>query len=269
MECTETYDNCISLGWFCGTASSLSQLGLRSFSGPFDWCLSDFQAVVNQIDNEFADFLKKDNLEMVNKNPKVFRDRKYNFYYNHDVKENFENEYDNIYAKYTRRIERFIKKLKSPTCFFRAVRSEEEIRFIANNKADIENILKRYNDKNAIVYIVLNNMSSLPDSIRWFRLTLEQYIKKTYDMRIMFERSEELLYFCKGLLKTEQIELNRKYDVQKNGQKAAIAEIDYYVRNDINGIDTKILSMIKLQDNESFYIFGGGAIWYSPISLFD
>lgn len=30
------YDNCISLGWFCGTASSLSKLGLRNFSEPFD-----------------------------------------------------------------------------------------------------------------------------------------------------------------------------------------------------------------------------------------
>lgn len=35
------YDNCISLGSMCGTASSLSMLGLRNHAGPFDWCISD------------------------------------------------------------------------------------------------------------------------------------------------------------------------------------------------------------------------------------
>ncbi len=43
------FDNCISLGWFCGIASSMSQLGLRSVSGPFDWCYSDYWAVLTQM----------------------------------------------------------------------------------------------------------------------------------------------------------------------------------------------------------------------------
>lgn len=31
------FDSFISLGFFCGTAASMSGHGLRSFSGPFDW----------------------------------------------------------------------------------------------------------------------------------------------------------------------------------------------------------------------------------------
>lgn len=89
MEQIEQYDNYVSLGWFCGTAGSLSRLGLRNFSGPFDWYCSDFDSVINQIDNEFIDFMNKKNLEVVENKPTVFIDKKYNFYCNHDIKENF------------------------------------------------------------------------------------------------------------------------------------------------------------------------------------
>lgn len=250
------YDSCISLGWFCGTASSLSKLGLRNFSGPFDWYCSDFDSVINQIDNEFKDFMKKENLEIVDNNPKIFIDKKYNFYYNHDIKENFEMEYNVIYDKYIRRAQRFIENIKNPTCFFRAIRSEKEIEYIVNNTDYIENTLKRYNSRNVIIYMLLNSMTVLPNNLKWFRLTLEQYNKKIYEMRNMFRQSEELLLFCETLLKTEQIELNKRYDIEKNKLLDFVAEVDYYVRNDIGGIDKKIAVILNLQNNEPFYLWG-------------
>ena len=254
----EYYDNCLSLGWFCGIASSLSKLGLRNFSGPFDWYFSDFDSVINQIDNEFIDFMKKENLEIIENKPAEFRDKKYNFYCNHDIKENFDKEYADIYNKYTKRAKRFIESIKNPTCFFRAVRSEKEIEYIVNNADYIESILKRYNSNNSIVYILLNGMSSLPNNFRWFRLILDQYISKTHEMRNMFNQSMELMQFCKTLLKPEQMSLNKKFDNQQNGQKARAAEINYYVTNDIDGVDKKILNIFNIQNRESFYIWGGG-----------
>lgn len=254
----EQYDNCLSLGWFCGTASSMSKLGLRNFSGPFDWYFSDFDSVINQIDNEFIDFMKKENLEVIENKPNEFRDKKYNFLCNHDIKENFDKEYDAIYDKYIKRAKRFIESIKNPTCFFRAVRSEKEIEYIINHADYIERILKRYNSNNAIVYIVLNYMRSLPNNLKWFRLMTDEYIGKTYEMRNMFNESKELLQFCKTLLKPEQIQLNRKFDNQQNGQTAGAAEVNYYISNDIDGVDQKILDMLDLQNNESFYIWGGG-----------
>lgn len=254
----EKFDNCFSLGWFCGTASSLSKLGLRNFSGPFDWYFSDFDSVINQIDKEFIDFMKKENLEIIDNNSKAFRDIKYNFYCNHDIKKNFETEYIDIYNKYIRRAKRFTENIKNPTCFFRAVRSDKEIDYIVNNSDYIEKILKKYNPSNSIVYILLNNMNSLPTNFKWFRLSLDQYICKTYEMRNMFNQSEELSQFCKTLLRSDQIELNKRYDIKQNGQKSAAAEVNYYVCNNIDGIDKKIVNVFNLQNDEPFYIFGGG-----------
>lgn len=267
MEQIGRFDNCFSLGWFCGTASSLSQLGLRSFSGPFDWYFSDFSSVLNQIDKEFTDFMKKENLEVTDNNLLVFKDTKYNFYCNHDIKENFEIEYLNIYNKYRKRADRFLESIKNPTCFFRAVRTETEVKYIIKNVDYIEDILKRYNSENSIVYILLRDMDPLPSNLKWFRLTSKEYIGKVYEMRNMFGQSKELLQFCKTLLSLEKIKSNKKFDFQKYGQMAAINEVDYYIYNDIDGIDKKISAAFNLQSDELFYIWGGGNMVFHYIAI--
>lgn len=265
MEQMKAYENCLSLGWFCGTASSLSKLGLRSFAGPFDWFFSDLDAIINQIDNEFIDFMIRENLEINVNKPTEFKDKKYNFYCNHDIKFNFDKEYAEIYEKYIKRAKRFIENIKKPTCFFRAVRSEKEIDYIIHNADYIENVLKRYNSSNSIVYIILNGMSSLPNNFRWFRLTIEQYIGKTYELRNMFNQSEELLQFCKTLLKPEQISQNKEFDNLKNGQKAGADEVNYHISNDIDGIDKKIIDLFNLQNGEYIYIWGKGESYGIPL----
>lgn len=127
------FDHCISLGWFCGTASALSKLGLRSRSGPFDWCFSYFWAVMDQIKNGFKEFMRRENLRKDEDKIKNFSDIKYGFYYNHDIKISFEQEYPAIFDKYMRRIDAFMKMIKHPTVFFRCVRDEEEIKYINEN----------------------------------------------------------------------------------------------------------------------------------------
>lgn len=256
------FDQCVSLGYACGTAAAMSKNGLRSFSGPFDWMFSDLHSVIEQIDNEFIDFMKKENLEIVDDHPKAFRDKKWGFFCNHDiiVKENFEIEYAAIYAKYNRRADRFLENIKKPTCFFRMVRSEEEIGYIVDHVRYIEGVLKRYNPKNSIVYILLDGMSPLPNDLKHFRVPIRQdVIGNFYEMRTMFDQAEGgLLQFCKTLLSTEQIDLNIEYDLQKNGHRTLAGEVDYYVRNDIDGIDIKLLNMLGSRDDEAFYIWGGG-----------
>ncbi|MCM1024840.1 MAG: hypothetical protein NC432_00250 [Roseburia sp.] len=56
----------------------------------------------------------------------------------------------------------------------------------------------------------------------------------------MFNQSEELSQFCETLLGLDQIELNKRYDIEQNGQKAAAAEVNHYVCNNIDGIDKKL-----------------------------
>lgn len=258
LNYVEEYNYCVSLGWYCGTASSLAKLGLRNFSGPFDWCHSHLESVITQIDNEFKDFMRKENLEINDKTLKTFDDKKYQFCFKHDMKESLELEYTDIYTKYNKRIKRFLENIKSPTCFFRAVRSEREIEYIINNTDYIESVLKRYNPKNSIVYILLNGMKSLPNNLSWFRLTLKGYSGDVYEMRTMFDHSKELLEFCNTVLCTEQIDSNIKYDLHKDGHRAGFYEVCYYLRNNIDGLDKKILNMIHLHTNEIFYIWGGG-----------
>ena len=260
------YNNCFSLGCACTTASSLSKLGLRSVSGPFDWIDSELNSVMAQIDNEFVDFMKMENLEViVDTNPIQIRDKKYNFRFPHEIKKCFEAEYDDIFDKYTRRIERFIEHIKMPTCFFRMVRAKDEIGYIVSHADYIEGTLKKYNPKNIIVYVLVNNIGSLPDNLRWFGVT--EHIVSSYDYRNVFDTSEKLLQFCKTLLPSEQIELNKKFDSQKYGQRTAVDVVDYYLRNDINGLDEKVLRMFDLNDGVPFYIFGGGYMECACIAI--
>ena len=60
---TEVFSNFISLGSACQTASSMEKYGLRGWSGPFDWLVTDsLQWVLHYMETDFADFLKKENI---------------------------------------------------------------------------------------------------------------------------------------------------------------------------------------------------------------
>lgn len=52
------FDNFISLGWKCKVAASIEKYGLRSCSGPFDWCVTEFKGVIETIDSNFSGVFK-------------------------------------------------------------------------------------------------------------------------------------------------------------------------------------------------------------------
>lgn len=153
------FENFISLGFYCGVAASMSKLGIRDFSGPFDWYISDFKGVVQCLQNDFHDFLNKKNL-VITDNKNIFDDIKYNFRFNHEIKSNFENDYEKIYSKYMRRIEVFKNKIIKETCFIRAIKDAEELKYIKNNFGMIKGAIKRYNNKNDVIYVVSNDIIS-------------------------------------------------------------------------------------------------------------
>ena len=102
-----SFQNCISLGWFCGVSASLNRLGLRDASGPFDWYFSDYESVIKLIDTEFEDFFVRENLVEDSENRKIFRDARFGFTCFHDVKRSLDEDYQLIHDKYQRRAERF------------------------------------------------------------------------------------------------------------------------------------------------------------------
>lgn len=148
------FDYFISLGWFCGMAGSLAKHGFRSGAGPCDWCESDLKGVLHFMDTDFSDFLSKENLEEDLHNPFAYCDKKYNLLLNHDINFDFRTEYPDICKKYARRLENYRVKIKSPTCFLRTVKDEEELRYIENHQDYIKRIIKKENNQNEIVFLI-------------------------------------------------------------------------------------------------------------------
>lgn len=52
----------ISLGAACMTAASMEKYGLRDGSYPFDWVVSQLYGVFHFLENDFEDFLCRENL---------------------------------------------------------------------------------------------------------------------------------------------------------------------------------------------------------------
>jgi len=148
------FDYFISLGWFCGMAGSLAKHGFRSGAGPFDWYESDLKGVLHFMDTDFSDFLSRENLEEDLHNPFVYHDTKYNLVLNHDINKDFRTEYLDIYKKYMRRVENYRVKIKSPTCFLRTVKDEEELKYIENHQDDIKRVITKENNRNEIVFLI-------------------------------------------------------------------------------------------------------------------
>lgn len=214
------FENFISLGWYCGTAASMSKYGIRSQSSPFDWYFSNFPGVLACMENDFADFLDKNNLVMLDDRPGEFLDIKHGFHYNHEVTTSFEKDFHSIYDKYARRIKRFREMIKQTTCFIRAVRNNEELKYIQDNSHIIEKIIKKHNSKNEIIYVVSDkevNCGKLEFPFFVVDCIYEGVSRKR--LRGLFDRNIELQQFCIGNF-DEKLRLQHLcFDLQKENQR--------------------------------------------------
>ena len=157
------YNNFISLGYFCEVAQDLEKLGLRSFSSPFDWGISNFPCVIKAIANRFDGFLEYRNLLQSDKFRSHYFDDQYCFFSFHDFSAYtpLDKQYQSVHEKYMRRINSFLSAIESPTLFFRYVSSEIinsdnksiELLWIEENYSYILETLKSYNNLNNIIFI--------------------------------------------------------------------------------------------------------------------
>jgi hypothetical protein len=127
----------IPIGNDYSVAHYLKTVNLRSFSFPFDWCVIPVNSAIKLIENDFDDFLDKENLVFLPPcNRMLFSengvdlkiteqlitpvvDKKYKILFPHDFSEKGELELPFVKEKYIRRIIRLQKilKEKSPTNF--------------------------------------------------------------------------------------------------------------------------------------------------------
>ncbi len=157
------FEDFCSLGTLCPTASSMSKYGLRSYSGVFDWLITyDFKYVLHYMENDFGDFMRRENLVRYENSPKMFCDASSKFIFMHDKEFPFETEYDKLHEKYQKKIIRFLNRTQKATCFIRIVVSKNEIEYIDRHSEYIASVIKKNCSENEIVFLVKNEIGRLP-----------------------------------------------------------------------------------------------------------
>lgn len=210
------FDYYISLGPRCPIASSMSKYGLRSFSGLFDWLITPkFEWVLHYIETDFQDFLKMEDLERYDDYENHFRDKKTGFKFIHDV-ENFKNEYGKLKSKYDRRINRFLKAIKSNVCYLRAVRSKEEIEYIENNADYIKYVIHKHNPGSEILFLFDADMP-VPEDFGFLYYTMAHIWSGTShkNLRSYFDGAKDFLHFCASNYSSVNLMDNLAFDQKK------------------------------------------------------
>jgi len=159
----------ISLGYFCSIAMDLEKLGLRSESSPFDWLISDFEGVIQAIQNHFDDFLEPKYLAQNSHNHAHYKNTKYGFQFFHDFNpyQPLQDQLPSVQNKYNRRIQRFYNSITEPTLFIRYIKDKpntdgvsEELHWIEDHYDAIIALLKSFNDQNDILFIANDGITS-------------------------------------------------------------------------------------------------------------
>lgn len=197
------FDYFVSLGPTCPIASSMSKYGLRTFSGPFDWLVTeDFSWVLRFIESNFDGFLHRKNLERYSEKQeqkqkqKQFVDKSCGFIFLHEA-EDFEYDFSALKRKYSRRINRFIELSSKKICYLRFVVNQQELEYIKNNKHYIQSIIKKNNTESEIVFLIKNDLL-IPDGFP-FRCYYAPGVY-SYDsrhlLRSWFDGATDFLEFC-------------------------------------------------------------------------
>lgn len=134
----QTYDEVVSLGDTCQVAWQLELNGIRKFAYPFDWVCTSFKSLVGFIEQKGAHFLEFDKISVMGVypgNPTRLQvvDLVYGIVFYHDFLASppLAN-YNDVKAKYDRRLKRFFDLLNSnkKVLFVREGFMREQIEFL-------------------------------------------------------------------------------------------------------------------------------------------
>lgn len=158
----QQFENVISLGHFCGPAMELERIGLRSGSYPFDWIGTTLQNTLELIDNNFEDFLRYDLLSQHVEKKSLYKNDRYGFITLHDFSkyEPLSSQIEAVQEKFNRRIAKFYSAIKKPTLFVRYIYNQAEANYVASNYDQILAVIRRFNEKNFIVFVCHDDVVS-------------------------------------------------------------------------------------------------------------
>ncbi|MDE5931764.1 MAG: papain-like cysteine peptidase [Lachnospiraceae bacterium] len=225
----EAFSNFISLGSACQTASSMAKYGLRGWSGPFDWLVTDsLQWILHYMENDFEDFLRRENLERDQYNPKTFIDRESGFIFRHDYEYPFEEKYDELKRRYQKRIDRFQREVVNRTCFLRTVIDSEEIKYISENADYIHHVIKGKNSQNEIIFLIRKDVEVrelLP--FRYYIMPGKWNGGPNAVIRNWFDQADEFLEYCVRNYDVMSLMRNIAFDREQQEKIYNIAQIRY------------------------------------------
>lgn len=192
------FDYFLSLGYACLTAASMSKYGLRAFSGPFDWLITeDFGWVLRLLETDFVDFLRPENLEPYGTYEMRFRDRQSGFVFHHE-RYDYRSEFDQLKQKYDYRIERFLLASRKRTCFLRAVCSQGELEYIRDHAAYIQQVVTKSNPDNQILFLAEKDLTP-PENLPFPVYIIPDIYygnQPERHIRAWFDGATEFLNFC-------------------------------------------------------------------------
>lgn len=192
------FDNFISLGFSCPTASSMSKFGLRGWSGPFDWLVTrSLKWVLYFMENDFNGFLEKDSLDYLSYTTKGFMDKRSGFEFPHEQEFPFEEKYDVLKQKYQKKINRYLIEVTKKTCFLRSVSALDELEYITQNSEYINRVIKTKNAHNEIIFLIRNDIA-IPNAFpfRHYIMPGEYSGVSRQALRGWFDNADEFLLFC-------------------------------------------------------------------------
>lgn len=222
------FEDFCSLGSLCPTASSMAKYGLRSYSGVFDWLITyDFKWVLHYMENDFCDFMLKENLVRYENSFNMFFDIRSNFIFMHDKEFPFETEYDKLCEKYRKKITKFLDRTQKATCFIRMVVQEKEIDYIDNHSEYIKFVIKRNCEKNEIVFLVKNEIGRLPLHFKSFILPPYLGGGTKEILRSYFDDADDFLDFCGAHYDARKLLKNIAFDTKKSEYHYAVMRSRY------------------------------------------
>lgn len=220
------FDSFISLGYSCHTSASMAKYGLRAFSGPFDWLITEnFPEVLHFLETDFADFLQQNRMIPYSKRPKEFQDQKSGFVFLHEEKD-YRSGFEDLEKKYARRIQKFIQTSHQKTCFLRSVAEQRELDYVKEHATYVRQVVQKNNLKNEIVFLTRKGLR-IPGNFPFHSYQIEGVFdgSQRYLLRGWFDENPEFVEFCvqnyskNALVKNLIFDAKEEFREQQNVEK--------------------------------------------------
>ncbi len=157
---TQFYDSIINLGDDCQVAYQMYVNGLRKCALPFDHLMTSYDSLYEMLENNFDGFLARTNFEFtINEmGEKYILDKKYGTRLIHDFKlqADFLNDYEEIAAKYIRRIDRLLNLMrisKYPLFLRKGINKEQALK--------LRNLLSALREERPFLLVALDNTQEI------------------------------------------------------------------------------------------------------------